>query len=148
MVDVVAPDYYNDYQDEANASVDGWNAKSTRQDGNGNPVGPEAWRQFAAKHGKPLAFPEWGIKPSSMGGGDSAAWIKGMNAWMNKYDNTATWQLGQEIPKAAAGKILYSAYFNVVHGGNADFTIHGHGANPNAASVFPTLKWGNNAVAG
>ena len=147
VVDVIAPDYYNDYQGEANSSVAGWNADATERDGNGNPIGPEAWRQFAQKHGKPLAFPEWGIKPSRRVGATQPAWIKGMNAWMNKYDNTATWQIGQEIPAAAAGKVLYSAYFNVVHGGNADFTIHGAGANPNAAAIFPSLKWGNNVVA-
>lgn len=144
VVDVIAPDYYNDYQDKANGSVEGWNAEADKRDGDGDPEGPEAWRQFAKAHGKPLAFPEWGLKPSGQGGQDSPAWIKGFNAWMNTHANTATWQMGEEIPKAAAGKLLYSAYFNVVHGGDASFTIFGAGANPNASSVFPTLKWGNN----
>ncbi len=148
VVDVVAPDYYNDYQDNANASVQGWNAEADKRDGNGNPVGPEAWRQFAAKHGKPLGFPEWGVKPSDSGGGDSAAWITAFNAWMNQHANQATWQLGEQIPRAAAGKVLYSAYFNVVHGGNAGFTVYGHGANPNASSAFKGLRWGNNKAAG
>jgi hypothetical protein len=146
VVDVVAPDYYNDYADQANGSVAGWNEAADDRDSNGNPQGPESWRQFAAKHGKPLGFPEWGLKPSSQGGQDSAAWVKAVNTWMNKHANHATWQIGQRIPAAAAGKVLYSAYFNVEHGGDPGFTIYGAGANPNAAAVFPHLKWGNNAA--
>jgi hypothetical protein len=143
VVDVVAPDYYNDYAGDAMNSVEAWNQWSTEKDKNGNPFGLEAWRQFAREHGKPLAFPEWGLKPSGEGGGDSPEWLKAVNAWMNKNANTTTWSLGADIPKAAAGKVLYSCYFNVVHGGDSGFTIFGHGANSRSASVFPDLRWGN-----
>lgn len=146
IVDVVAPDYYNDYQDAANGSVAGWNDESDEYDALGNPQGPEAWRRWAASHGKPLAFPELGLKPAGMGGGDRPEWIKALNAWMTKHANTATWQIGEDIPKAAAGKVLYFAYFNVVHGGDAGFTIFGHGANQDSAPVYRSLKWGNNAA--
>jgi hypothetical protein len=143
VVDVVAPDYYNDYAGDAMNSVEAWNAWSTEKDKNGNPFGLEAWRLFAKEHGKPVAFPEWGLKPPGQGGGDSPEWLKAVNAWMNKHANTATWPLGADIPKAAAGKVLYSCYFNVVHGGDQGFTIYGHGANSRSASVFTSLRWGN-----
>jgi len=109
-------------------------------------VGPEAWRQFAGAHGKPLAFPEVGLKPSNQGGGDKPEWIKALNAWMSEHQNTATWQIGENIPKTAAGKVLYFAYFNVSHEGDDGFTIHGRGANPASESVYATLKWGNNTL--
>ena len=36
--------------------------------------------------------------------------------------------------------MLYGIYFDVVHGGNAGFTLN---ANPRAAAVFQGLAWGN-----
>jgi len=141
VVDVIAPDYYNDYQDQANGSVSGWNDESDKKDDQGNPVGPEAWRQFAANHGKPMGLPEWGLKPD--GGGDSPEWIKAVNAWATKHANTATWQIGAKIPSAASGKLLYTSYFNVVFGGDPSFTIHGYGANPQSEAVYRSLRWGN-----
>jgi hypothetical protein len=147
VVDVIAPDYYNDNSGDAMNSVAAWNAWSTQKDRNGNPFGLEAWRQFAMKHQKPVAFPEWGIKPPGQGGGDGPEWVRAVNAWMNRHANTASWPLGAKIPKAATGKILYSCYFNVVHGGDAGFTIYGHGANSRASSIFPDLRWGNSRPA-
>lgn len=146
VVDVIAPDYYNDYQDQANGSVSGWNDESDTYDNLGNPTGPEAWRRWAAQHGKPMAFPEVGLKPASQGGGDRPEWIRGLNAWLNKHANTATWQIGENIPKDAAGTVLYFAYFNVCHDGDCQFTIHGQGANPQSERVYADLKWGNNKI--
>jgi hypothetical protein len=141
-VDCVAPDYYDDGSSDARVNQAAWNAESTERDKNGNPLGVEAWRQFALQHGKPLCFPEWGLKPEGAGV-DHPVWIQSFNAWMNKHANTTTWQLGADIPRGAAGTVLYSAYFNVVHGGNPGFTIYGSGANPDSAAIFPKLKWGN-----
>jgi len=142
VVDCVAPDYYDDGSSPARLSVTAWNTESTATDSLGNPAGPESWRRFALKHGKPLCFPEWGLKPEGSGV-DHPEWIRAVNAWMNKFANTATWRLGQPIPRAAAGKVLYSVYFNVVHQGNPGFTIYGGGANPQSSALFPTLRWGN-----
>jgi hypothetical protein len=142
VVDVIGVDYYDDGSSEARFSAAAWNSESFDKDGKGNPTGPEAWRQFAAQHGKPISFPEWGLKPEG-DGQDHPEWIKSFNSWMNKHANGATWRVGQDIPRAAAGKVLYSVYFNVVHGGNEGFTIHGKGANPKSEAVYPKLKWGN-----
>jgi hypothetical protein len=66
---------------------------------------------------------------------------------MNRNANKTTWGQGAKIPSSAAGKVLYSCYFNVVHGGDPGFTIYGSGANPRSAAIFPGLTWGNVKVA-
>ncbi len=142
-VDVVAPDYYDDADTDARYSVSAWNAEADDVDKVGNPLGVEAWRRFAEKHGKPLGFPEMGLKPDF--GSDHPEWIKAFNAWLNQHPNTATWELGTPIPAEAAGKVLYSCYFNVDHGGDNGFTIYGTGANPNSAKMFRSLRWGRSA---
>ncbi|HVR49476.1 MAG TPA: glycosyl hydrolase [Pseudorhodoferax sp.] len=41
-------------------------------------------RTFAAQHGKPVSFPEWGtgLRPDGRGGGDDAYFIQQMAAWL------------------------------------------------------------------
>lgn len=134
VVDVIAPDYYHDGYSEDPSSTS-WRG--------GSPLGVEAWRQYAAKHGKPMGLPEWGLKPD--GGGDAPEWIKAVHSWSSQHANTATWQIGAKIPSAAAGKVLYTSYFNVVFGGDPAYTIHGYGANPNSEGVYQGLHWGNNS---
>jgi hypothetical protein len=141
VVDCVAPDYYDDGDGPARVSVSAWNAEADDTDSRGNPVGLDAWRQFALAHGKPLCFPEWGLKPEG-DGVDHPFWIQAVNAWMTRNANTATWTLGQPIPAEAAGKVLYCVYFNVVHRGHAGFTIHGTTANPKSSAVYRKLRWG------
>ena len=142
VVDCVAPDYYDDGASPGRLNVDAWNTEADDHDGNRNPTGPEAWRQFAEKHGKPVCFPEWGLKPEGEGV-DHPEWIRAMNIWMNKHANIATWTLGQPIPEEASGKVLYSVYFNVLHQDKPGFTIYGAKANPKSAALFPKLRWGN-----
>jgi hypothetical protein len=62
---------------------------------------------------------------------------------MNQHANTTHWTLGEPVPPEAAGKVLYTVYFNVIHGGNSGFTVYGTSANPRTRAIFPTLKWGN-----
>jgi hypothetical protein len=59
--------------------------------------GLTGWRQFAAGHGKPLAYPEWGLQlwlsgALYAGGGDNAlfiremaGWLKETNSWMHAF---------------------------------------------------------------
>jgi hypothetical protein len=46
------------------------------------------WSQFAAAHGKPMAFPEWGImSPAACGDAKGAtAFVQGMHDWMATHD--------------------------------------------------------------
>ncbi len=145
VVDCVAPDYYDDDTNPGRLSVKAWNSEADDVDAIGNPKGPEAWRLFALKHGKPLCFPETGLKPSG-GETDHPQWIIAFNRWLNAHANTATWQAGEPIPEAAAGTVLYSIYFNVPAGELDGFTIHGRGANPESEKVFRELTWGRPAA--
>lgn len=45
----------------------------------------------------------------------------------------------QPIPAEAAGRVLYSIYFDAVHTGTSAFTL---AANPRAAEVFRGFSWG------
>ncbi len=54
-----------------------------------SPRGLKFWSEFAAKHGKPLAFPEWGLVASSNGHGglDDPYFVQQMHAFINDPAN-------------------------------------------------------------
>ncbi|UNT00170.1 hypothetical protein MMF93_29715 [Streptomyces tubbatahanensis] len=45
------------------------------------PYGLQAHVDFAARHGKPLSYPEWGLFRN----GDNAAYVRSMLAWMDRH---------------------------------------------------------------
>jgi hypothetical protein len=49
-----------------------------------SPRGLKFWSEFAQKHGKPLAFPEWGLVNGSEGhgGGDNPYFVEQMHAFI------------------------------------------------------------------
>jgi hypothetical protein len=53
-------------------------------------------RRFAAAHGKPMSYPEWGVttRPDGHGGGDNPYYVRRMHEWI------------------AANKVAYHIYFN------------------------------------
>jgi hypothetical protein len=55
-------------------------------------IGPNVWSAFAQRHGRPLAFSEWGAR--------STLFLRGMNAWMAAK--------GGRGP----GRLLYEIYLN------------------------------------
>ncbi len=96
----------------------------------GSPIGIETWRQFALKHGKPLAFPEWGANNTQGQTKDNAAYIQTMNDFMTKNAGSGP------------GQFIYDVYFNEDEGGyriglwpSADV--------PQMAAKYVELKWGN-----
>jgi hypothetical protein len=141
VVDCVAPDYYDDIATPGRFSAASWRAEADDVDGNGNPRGPEAWRLFAQRHGKPVCFPETGFKPNG-GSTDHPVWLRSFHGWLTEHANTSSWRLGDPVPAEATGTVLYSVYFNVPHDGNSGYTIHGRGANPRSARVYRSLDWG------
>ena len=53
------------------------------------PYGLQWHVDFAARHGKPVAFPEWGVtvrKGDDLGGGDSALYTQRMLDWVEAHD--------------------------------------------------------------
>jgi Glycosyl hydrolase family 26 len=76
-------------------------------------IGPNYWSAFAKKHGRPLAFSEWGAQ--------SPLFVRGMNAWMRTMAGTGP------------GQLLYDVYLN---GDRLDLT-------GDTASQYQALRWGS-----
>lgn len=95
LVDVIGVDVYDHYPSTTDAA--GWEAKlhSTR---NRSPRGIEAWRQWAAARGKPIAFPEWGLNPEKAS--DNPFFIRQMNDFFRRHAGSGP------------GQVLYEIYFN------------------------------------
>ncbi|HWC25062.1 MAG TPA: glycosyl hydrolase [Solirubrobacteraceae bacterium] len=78
-------------------------------------------RDFAAAHGKPMTFPEWGLanRRDGYGGGDTPYFIERMYEWIRTND------------------VAYHMYFEYGDA-NADYTIFG-GSTPSSARRFVEL---------
>jgi beta-mannanase len=133
VVDVISIDSYNANGNVVVTDQQKWAEYATASK-NGEPVGVEAWRQFAERHGKPLALSEWGLNPAG-GGGDNPEYIRRMHDWMAQH-------AVQPGDSNTSGKILYDVYFNVAHQGNTGFLIK-DGPNPTAGRTYQSLRWGN-----
>jgi acetyl esterase/lipase len=132
VVDVIGVDSYNANGNTVVTDPQTWQQYADAAS-NGAPVGPEAWRQFAESHGKPIAFPEWGLN-SGGGGGDDPAYIQGMHDWMTQH-------AAQPGDTDLAGKVVYDVYFNIAMGGNNGFLIK-DGPNTQSAQTYTRLHWG------
>lgn len=132
VVDVIGVDSYNQYpwvNDEASFDE---KINATR---GGNPLGIEAWRQFAEARGKPLAIPEWGSSndPSGdSGGGDAPNYIELFHDWVAAHAGNGP------------GQVWYDVYFDVAGFGDGKFELYpdAHGA-PQAAAKYRSLTWGS-----
>lgn len=80
VVDIIGMDFYNVSVDKkAITPEQRWDSRmNTRR-------GLKWHRDFAAQHGKPMSYPEWGtgLKPDGTGGGDDAHFIEQMAAWFD-----------------------------------------------------------------
>ncbi len=88
VVDVVATDAYNQ------SWVSGYTDPARRWASVlGDPWGVKAVADYAAKHAKPLAFPEWatGIRPDGHGGGDDPLFIQNMAAFVRQSAFSGYW---------------------------------------------------------
>ena len=119
-VDLVGIDYYDGYP--AYDSDSAWNAdfKSLEHKG---PRGLGAWLDFAKRHHKKLAIPEWGVRNKPKVAGDNPRYIQRMFEFFR--DN--------------AGEIAYEAYFNP-HGPTAKiFSLYPPELNPQSAAKYREL---------
>jgi len=132
-VDVIGVDSYNANGNVIVTNDQTWTEYANATDGT-NPVGPEAWRQFAQQHGKPISFPEWGLNHGS-GGGDNPAYVQHMHDWMAEH-------AAAPGDGDVAGKVVYDVYFNVAPDGNTGFLIK-DGPNPLSAQAYTSVRWGN-----
>jgi len=102
LVDVIALVTQNSYpfEDDAAALEETWAATT-----NGEPLGLEAWRQFAESRGLPLAIASWGSPGTEMseangGGGDAPAYMEKMHGWVQAHAGDGP------------GNVLYELVFN------------------------------------
>ena len=125
-VDVISPDYYNQYP--YNTTRDGWWSTMTSREGNGGPKGMETWRQFAEQQGLPIGLSEWGGRaPSGGQGGDNPAFVTFMHEWMGQHAGTGP------------GDFLYEIYFNVNGFGDNQFEIYPTTKMPKVAAKYREL---------
>ena len=123
VVDVIGPDDYDGYPPYTDASI--WNDIVNQWTNAGTPRGLGAWALYAAKKGKPLAVPEWGMQS-----GDHPAYIQGVHDFMIKH-------AAAKGGRAVVGKLIYDCYYNV----EDKFKLTS-GAYPDAAAKYASLTWG------
>jgi Glycosyl hydrolase family 26 len=78
----------------------------------GSSIGPNIWSAYARRHGRPLAFSEWGAR--------SAYFVRAMHAWM------------QVMAGTGPGRLLYDVYLN-----DQQLALTG-----SAAEQYRALTWG------
>ncbi len=79
FVDIIGLDVYNQWWGDPSVPPEQrWEALAHQ------PYGLEWHRDFAAQHGKPMSFPEWGTgtRPDGHGGGDDDYFVTQMASWI------------------------------------------------------------------
>ena len=124
VVDVVGPDIYDGYPEVTSPSL--WQESSSKWLTAANPQGLGAWQTWAARRGKPLALPEWGLPY-----GDHPEFIRGVH-------DTLAAHAASRGSGSNAGRFVYDVYFNA----EDKFKLY-PGPNSSAGSLYKSLTWGN-----
>jgi hypothetical protein len=127
VVDVIGIDFYDGWPAFNDRAT--WNREYGVVEKGDSPKGLGAWVTFAKRHGKPLAFPEWGLQT-----GDRPFFIRAMHAFFLAH-------AADPAKPGIAGRVLYDIYFNIPHDGNTAFKIFA-GSNPASATTYRSLTWG------
>ena len=116
-VDIIGMDVY-----DRNYSADLADPAKRWQDMVNQPFGLGWQRDFAASHGKPLSFPEWGTSDRHQGGGqqDNPFFVRSMHEWIR------------------SNNVEYHNYFEFDAPDERGARLMG-GENPQAGSLFQTL---------
>jgi hypothetical protein len=124
VVDVIGPDIYDGFPDVTSPAL--WKQSSSMWSTADSPRGLAAWQQYAARKGKPLALPEWGLPY-----GDHPEFIKGVHSLLSEY-------AASPGKVKNAGRVVYDVYFNV----EDKFKIY-QGPNTSAGAAYAALTWGS-----
>jgi hypothetical protein len=139
LVDAIAVDKYNGWPHLTTTAE--FQAHVNDKDSNGNPVGAEAWRQYALSKGLPMYFGEIGNPSNSAdagGGGDAPQWFTFIDGWCKA--NAANSDVLTN-PKGSPGKVFGAVWFNV-SGYNAGYRFYRSATDdadptqPNFAAAF------------
>jgi hypothetical protein len=116
-VDIIGMDVY-----DRNYSADLADPAARWQDMVDQPYGLAWMRDFAASHGKPMSFPEWGTSDRHQGGGaqDNPYFIRSMSEWIR------------------SNNVEYHNYFEFDAPDERGARLMG-GSNPQSASVYKEL---------
>lgn len=128
VVDVVGVDFYDMWPSYTDEAI--WTSQYMATDAGNSPRGIGAWLAFAKQHGKPLAFPEWGInwaEDASTGPQDNPLFIQKMNDFFRANAGTG------------AGQVLYEIYYNI---NDVKAQLHPVASNPKSADRYASLVWG------
>lgn len=115
VVDIISMDTYDEYQPNWDTLLNG-------------EAGLRELREFAIKHDKPEAYPEWGCSTnrSAKGGGDNVSFVEHMAEWF----------------RGRPGGVLYQAYWNTSSGGPKGAIFGDRSVLPNAAAGYHRLFGG------
>ena len=121
-VDVIASDVYNSSWRWGAVKANVANEPALWNHVYGDAWGVRDVVSFAARHGKPYAFPEWGTgsRPDGHGGGDDPAFIRWMAPWVSRSAFAGYWDYdagdynaqlssGERPHAAAAFRSLFGA---------------------------------------
>jgi hypothetical protein len=124
VVDVIGPDIYDFDPDPTTAET--WRREANAWLTPQSPAGLAAWQKYAARRGKPLALPEWGLAS-----GDDPEWIRRVHAFLALH-------AAAKGSRNVAGKVVYDCYFNA----EEKFKLF-RGPNTSAGTAYAALTWGN-----
>lgn len=122
FVDVIGVDYYDNKRHLDAAS---WEATAKSTTASGNPRGIYTWLAFAKRHGKPIAFPEWGLQSETVPDNDNPYFIQRMN------------ELFRANAGSGPGQVLYEQYFSAW---DAD-RLNSPTFLPKSAAMYKSLSW-------
>lgn len=118
-VDVIAVDWYDMYPNNPDQAT--WDANYNMTENGGSPVGIGAYIAYADSHGKPIAFPEWGINTENSF--DNPFYINAM------ADTFATLR--------SEGKLYWESFFNLAPDPTNPCVFEiTDGCNPNASAAY------------
>jgi hypothetical protein len=124
VVDVIGPDLYDAYP--SITSQKAWDAEVNAWSTPGSPHGLGAWQQFAARHGRPIALPEWALRAD-----DDPLFIRGVHDLMARYPAVSG-------SSSNAGRFVYDCYYNAE---STEKLLGGQHTKANA--MYLSLKWGS-----
>lgn len=128
--DILGCDFYN-FWPSLNTQA-AWDANKNLWKG-GTPRGIQAWIDFAARIGKPISFPEWGLAPSGNFPVDDPFFVRKMREVFASIAPTDPYRPGP-------GKLAGEAYFNAwpEHGQIYPTSVNA----TNARAAYTSLTWG------
>jgi hypothetical protein len=125
-VDVIGVDYYDNGRHDDETS---WESVASSTTASGNPQGLYTWQEFARRHHKPFATPEWGLETDSTTINDNPFFIQKMNEFFRANAGSGP------------GQVLYEQFFDAWGNSRLDPPTEC----PDASAMYLSLPWSDGA---